>query len=60
MASLRIGRGRERWKSLIRVVVMVVSSGRGSESGTGAADAFVGAYRRGEEVKKGLEVIARL
>jgi hypothetical protein len=39
---------------------MVVDFGRGSESGTGAADAFVGVNRRGGEIKKGLEAIALL
>jgi hypothetical protein len=36
---------------------MVVGSGRGNGSGTGAADAFVDAYRRGGEIKKGLKAI---
>jgi hypothetical protein len=39
---------------------MVVGSGRANGSGTGAADAFVGAYQRGEEIKKGLKAIALL
>jgi hypothetical protein len=60
MASLRIGRRHERWKSWILVPVMVVGSGRGNGSGTGAANAFVGAYQRRGEIKKGLKVIARL
>jgi hypothetical protein len=36
---------------------MVVGSGRGNWSGTGAADAFVDAYRRGGEIEKGLKAI---
>ena len=36
---------------------MVVGSGRGNGSGTGAADAFVDAYRRGGEIEKGLKAI---
>ena len=39
---------------------MVVGCGRANRSGTEAADALVGAYRRGGEVKKDLEAIALL
>ena len=60
MASPRIGRGHERLKSWILVPVMVVSSGRENESGTGADDASVYADRWGEEVEEGLKVIAHL
>jgi hypothetical protein len=43
MASPRIGRGPERWKSGICVLVSVVGCGRADGSVTGAADASDGA-----------------
>jgi hypothetical protein len=38
--------------------VMVVGSGCGNRSDTGAANAFVDAYECWEEVEKGLKVLA--